>query len=115
MGKPVLFMLNPWREENNQGPFYCPDCGIVEGFFVYSPQVRDQIEIICVDFKRPRKKVVEVLGAENQGCPVLVLDDGAKVPDGAKKSLTTGKTFMDDPGMICDYLGNRFKAVRPHP
>jgi len=75
MGKHVLFMLNPWVEENNQGPFYCPDCGVVEGFFAYSPEVRDKIEIIWVDYEKPRQKVIECLGEENQGCPVLVLDE----------------------------------------
>ena len=114
MGKHVLFMLNPWRE-NGQGPFYCPDCGIVEGFFVYSPEVKKEIEIILVDFERPRPKVIGYLGEENQSCPVLVLDDTAELPEGAKKSLTTGKAFIDNPRLICDYLGEIFNTVRPHP
>jgi len=108
-------MLNPWVEENNQGPFYCPDCGVVEGFFAYSPEVRDKIEIFWVDYKKPREKVIEYLGEENQGCPVLVLDDGVKVPFGAKKSFVTGKAYIDDPKIICDYLGQVFNQVRPHP
>lgn len=115
MSKHILFMLNPWFEKNNQGPFYCPDCGVVEGFFAYSPEVRKQIEIIWLDYEKPRHKVIECLGAQNQGCPVLVLDDNAKPPLGVKKSLLTGKTFIDDPKMICDYLGQVFNGVRPHP
>ncbi|MBU2629918.1 MAG: DUF3088 domain-containing protein, partial [Proteobacteria bacterium] len=87
MDKHVLFMLNPWVEENNQGPFYCPDCGVVEGFFAYSPEVRNNIEIIFVEYERPRQQVIDYLGKENQGCPVLVLDAGAMLVQGAKKSL----------------------------
>jgi hypothetical protein len=77
--------------------------------------IREQLEIIFVEFKRPRPKIIEYLGEENKGSPVLVLDDSSQIPDGAKKSLSTGKTFIDDPLLICDYLGKRFKGVRPHP
>jgi hypothetical protein len=114
MGKDILFMLNPWYDDD-QGPFYCPDCGVVEGFFTYSPEVKDQIQIVCVDYERPRKDIIEYLGNENQGSPVLVLDDEAKFPKGAKESITTGKTFIDDSVLICNYLGETFNAVRPHP
>ncbi len=115
MGKPVLLMLNPWFDDGDIGPFYCPACGTVEGFLAYNPAIRKQLEIIFVDFKRPRPKIIKYLGEENQGSPVLVLDDSDQVPDGAKKSLSTGKTFVDDPTLICNYLGSRFKGVRPHP
>ncbi len=115
MVKPILFMLTPWTEANSQGPFYCPDCALVEGFFYYSPKVKDRLEIISVDYPRPRKKVVECLGEENQSCPVLVLEDGTKLPEGAKKSFSTGKVFIDDPNLICKYLGERFSVFLPHP
>ena len=115
MEKPILFMLTPWAEGNDQGPFYCPDCALVEGFFYYSPNVKDQLEIITVNFPRPRKKVVDCLGMENQSCPVLVLEDGSILPEGAKKSFSTGRVFIDDPNLICQYLGERFHAILPHP
>lgn len=115
MGKHVLFTLNPWTDEKNQGPFYCPDCGVIEGFFAYSPGIRKNVEIILVDYERPRQKVIECLGEEHQDCPVLVLDPAADVPEGAKKSFSTGKMFIDDALLICDYLGNMFGGTRPHP
>jgi hypothetical protein len=115
MGKHVLYMLNPWMETDGQGPFYCPDCGVVEGFLAYSPEVRNHIEIIHVDYQRPRSLVIEVLGDENQGSPVLVLGDGSDLPEIAKKSFSTGRSFIDDPVGICDFLGKIFNAVRPHP
>ncbi len=34
MSKPILYMLNTWYDAPDQKPFYCPDCGIVEGFFI---------------------------------------------------------------------------------
>ena len=112
--KPILLMLNPWFN-NGDGPFYCPACGTIEGFLGYNPSIRECLEIIFVEFKRPRPKIIEYLGEENQGSPVLVLNDSNQIPDGAKKSFSTGKIFIDDPILICNYLGKRFKGVRPHP
>jgi hypothetical protein len=115
MEKHQLYMLTPWVETDGQGPFYCPDCGIVEGFLAYSPGVRDQIEIVHVAYQRPRPLVIDVLGTENQGCPVLVLGKGTDLPEMVKKSFSTGRYFMDDALGICDFLGKIFKTVRPHP
>lgn len=115
MDKPILFMLDPWHDEDGTGPFYCPDCGIVEGLFAYNPHIKDQVDIVNLKFKRPRKKIVEVLGRENQGSPSLVLEGSAEDAAGVKKSMTTGRSFIDDPVAICDYLAKRFNGVRPHP
>jgi len=115
MGKPILFMLNPWFDNGGQGPFYCPDCGIVEGFLAYNPDIRKQLEIIYVNFKRPRPKIIKYLGEENQSSPALVLDNSNQIPDDAKKSFSTDKTFIDDPILMCNYLGRRFKGVNLHP
>jgi hypothetical protein len=115
MKKPILLMLNPWFENDDQGPFYCPDCGIVEGFLAYNPDIKKQLEIIYVDFQRPRPKIIEYLGEENQSSPVLVLGDSNQIPDGAKKSFSTGKTFIDNPILMCNYLGKCFNGVSLHP
>ena len=114
MEQPILFLLNPWREDG-QGPYYCPACAVVEGFFHYSPAVREKIEIVYVDFPRPRDAIVALLGAEHQDCPVLVL--GERPPDemGAKQSLFTGKWFLDDGLAICRYLGTIYGGILPHP
>lgn len=115
MGKHVLFQLNPWFEATGEGPFFCPDCAFVEGFFRYSPEVEGKIDIRHVDFERPRQAVVALLGEENQSCPVLVLDTDTPLPRGAKTSMSTGRAFLDDPRIICDFLGRVFSTARPHP
>lgn len=114
MGKYTLYMLNPWREEG-AGPYYCPDCGVVEGFLAYNPKVREQIEIINVDFARPRAAIVEAIGLENQDSPVLVLGDGAALPPGVQQSMSTGLNFINDALAICNYLGSTFNMILPHP
>ena len=115
MNIPTLFMLNTWYDAPGSGPFYCPDCGVVEGFFLYNPDIKNRMDIIYVDFQRPRRPIIEQLGGENQGSPVLVLQGPDPSFKSIKKSLTTGKSFIDDPIAICDYLAKIFDGARPHP
>ncbi len=115
MGKPKLFMLNPWLEDDDSGPYYCPDCGVVEDFLTYSPDIRDKIEIINVDFARPRNAIVALLGLEHQDSPVLVLDEDAAGGEGVVQSMSTGRKFINDPLVICTFLVDLYGGVKPHP
>ena len=114
MAKHTLFTLTPWVEEGGKGPYYCPDCGVVEGFLHYSPQIRDRIDIVQVNFPRPRPEVVELLGEENQSCPVLVLGEGEESTPEAKTSRATGKKFINDAAAICKFLAETYDGVKPH-
>jgi len=111
----VLFLLKPGFTDDKGGPWYCPGCAGVEGFLNFAPGVEGRIEVRRTDFPRPRREIVELIGVENQGCPVLVLETGAAAPPEAKTSRETGRTFIDDPVRICDFLGRTFGVVRPHP
>lgn len=114
MAKHILFTLTPWLE-GGKGPYYCPDCAVIEGFLYYSPAIRDKIEIIHADFPRPRKEIVELLGAENQSCPVLVLAEDTETAPGAQTSMSTGRKFINDARAICNYLAAAYNGVKPHP
>ncbi|MDO9615024.1 MAG: DUF3088 family protein, partial [Bacteroidota bacterium] len=39
--------------------------------------LRNELEVTYVDFVRPRPAIVDLIGEENQGCPVLILEDGS--------------------------------------
>lgn len=114
MKKHTLYTLTPWTEKIDQGPYYCPDCAVVEGYLYYAPEVRDQINIISIEFERPREVLVDLLGQENQSSPVLVFSDVITPPEYAKKSLSTGRSFIDDPRMICEFLSSEFNTAKPH-
>jgi hypothetical protein len=115
MGKHILILLNFWHEEDGAGPYYCPDCATVEGFLSYSPEIRENIDIRRVDFQKPRKEIVDLIGPLNQNSPVLILDEESNIPSNAKTSLETGKAFFSDVFEICNFLGQEFDCVRPHP
>lgn len=59
-----------------------------------------QLDIQYIDFKKPRKELVDLLGIEHQSCPVLVLDDGK---------------FINDVNAIISYLHTQYDIARPHP
>lgn len=115
MARHTLYTLTPWFEEDGRGPYYCPDCAAVEGFLHYSPEIRTRIEIVEVNFPRPRQQITELLGAENQSCPVLVLAVEAEIPPGAKRSLTTGRAFINEAPAICNFLAEAYNGIKPHP
>lgn len=115
MEKHTLVLLNHWHDEDGSGPFYCPDCASVEGFLRYAPDIENHINVIRVDFQRPRQQIIDLVGSSNQGSPVLVFAHGAKVPLAAKTSLETGRAFVTEVFDICDCLAREFGCVRPHP
>ena len=72
-----LFLLNPNFHDSRltppEQPYYCPHCAMVEGILQYYPGLREKMEVIYVDFPRPRNAIIELIGEENQGCPVLLI------------------------------------------
>lgn len=115
MEKHILFLLLPGFTDNAGGPFFCPECAMVEGFLRYAPEVESQLVVHRIAFPRPRGAVIEQLGEPHQGCPVLILHDSAEIPETATRSEHTGKAFIAGPVAVCDYLAGRHGVARPHP
>ena len=115
MSKMVLFLLKPGFTDEKGGPWFCPGCAGVEGFLKFAPSVEPRLDVRRIDFPRPRREIVELVGAENQSCPVLVLEKGAAVPPEGKVSAETGRAFISGAEAISDFLGRTFGVVRPHP
>ncbi len=115
MQRHVLFLLKPGFYDDKGGPFFCPNCAAVEGFLKYAPEVGSQLDVRRIDFPRPRKEIVELIGAKSQGCPVLVLDEVSELPPKAKRSEETGRAYISGSIEICQFLGRTFGTVTPHP
>lgn len=69
--------------------YFCPECSPIEGLLSYYPHLREELQVHYVDYNRPRKVLVDLIGEANQSCPVLILDDG---------------TFINDPAEIVSHL-----------
>ena len=63
--------------------YFCPDCVMIEGLLSYYPRLLNELEVKYVNFARPRQVLVDLLGEENQSCPVLVLEDGTFINETA--------------------------------
>ena len=72
-----LFLLKPDfpdKKIDAHTKFYCPYCAMILGVLNYYPELKDKLEIFFIDFERPRKQIVELIGEDHQGCPNLILD-----------------------------------------
>ena len=115
----ILFLLNPnFSDSARDGEgkrYYCPDCAFLEGVLVYCPELREQLEIRYVDYPRPRKGIVELVGEANQGCPNLVLDpSNHPLVDPNQFHRYGNHLHSDDPKVIVDYLATRYGVQIAH-
>jgi hypothetical protein len=114
MGKHILFVLKPGFYDGEAGPFYCPHSAAIEGILKYLPEIVEKVDVRRIDFQRPREEVIALIGEENQGSPVLVLDEQAEVPPEAQVYPKTGRAFIHDEIKIGNFLSQAFGVMRPH-
>jgi len=114
MGKHILFILKPGFYDGEKGPYFCPHSAALEGLIKYIPEIEDKVEVRRIEFIRPRKEIVDLIGEENQGSPVLVLDVGTEIPPEAKVNAETGRAFMHGEIEISNFLSRTFGFLKPH-
>jgi hypothetical protein len=113
-----LFLLKPNFIDNmidqEEKRYYCPSCAAIEGVLAYYPKLRELVEIVYVDFQKPRKAIVDSIGEDNQSCPVLVMDKNRSIADAAIQSYND-KQFINSSDHIMKYLAETYKVGYPHP
>jgi hypothetical protein len=114
MGKHTLFILKPGFYDGDEGPFYCPHSAAIEGILKYLPEIEEKVDVRRIDFQRPRVDVIELIGEENQGSPVLILAEETEVPSGAGVYKKTGRAFLRGTMEIGNFLSRAFGVMRPH-
>jgi len=105
--KDKLYVMKPGFVNAGLGPFYCGDSVSVEGMLGFFPELREKVDVIYIDFPRPRQTLIDMLGEENQSVPVLILDDGTKV-DFKGINTANGRSFIADEKDIRKYLSTKF-------
>ena len=116
MTKDKLFLLKPDFMDGEEGPFYCPESAPIEGLLSYYPQLRDELEVYYLDFARPRQAIIDEIGADNQGMPVIVLAPRGKVPAGDFEAReANGQRFITGDREICSYLSMAYRIGVAHP
>ena len=105
MSRDRLFLLKPGYEDGGDGPFYCPGSLKLEGLLAWYPRVRQTLDVQYIEFPRPRRVLVDLIGEDNQGAPVLVL--GTSPPAGADRTHVKqhgGTAFVNGSDHILAYL-----------
>jgi hypothetical protein len=112
MSRDTLFLIAPgFSDPKHPGQtFVCPHCNAIEGLLSSFPDLAARIDVERVPFPRPRTRVIDTVGEENQSLPVLVLAANAP-PDAADWK---GKRFVTKTGRILELLAERHGFPRLH-
>jgi hypothetical protein len=111
--KDTLFVLRPGFEDRGTS-YFCPYCAQIVGFLTYFPQVRDTLKIIELDFPRPRKPIVELIGEAHQAMPLLVLAGAPATVPGVTMEEANGHQFVKNAISILRYLAATRGVPLPH-
>ena len=114
MKKDTLYLIRKDFPDNGK-TYYCPGCAEMIGLLEFYPALKEHLEVRWVEFARPRPELVELLGGENQGCPVLVLQSAPEAPPAHLKIRNArGHTFVADAREIGEFLAHVHGIGLPH-
>jgi hypothetical protein len=114
MNRHTLFLMTPGFPDGDDGPFFCPHSAAMEGFLKYVPQLESHLNVRRIDFARPRPAIVELLGEEHQGTPVLVLAEDHDPAEDVQVSEQTGRAFILGEMDISRFLSRELGIMKPH-
>ena len=113
-----LFLLKPFtdpKSENVDQLYYCPPCTTLTGLLSYYPELKNDIDVVYVDFPRPRKIIIDIVGEENQGCPLLVVDKSDLIGlDSSDFKSYNDKLFIQSVELISKFLTAKFNIALLH-
>ena len=111
--KDQLFVLRPGFDDKGK-TYFCPFSAQVMGFLAYYPQVRDSVELVELEFEKPRKPLSDLLDDKHQSAPMLVLaGDGVAVP-GVEIAESNGRKYVEKTIQILKYLAATRSVPMPH-
>ncbi len=120
MSRDRLFVLRPGFADPKKGPgtYFCPYSAQVIGFLSYYPAVRATLDVVELEFERPRRPLVDLVGDAHQGAPLLVLGDApgeaAHAVDGVTIGTAGGHRFVEKTLEILRYLAATRGVPLPH-
>lgn len=108
-----LFVLRPSFDDGGT-TYFCPYSAQVIGFLAYYPQVRDTIELVELDWPKPRAPLASLLGEQHQAAPMLVLaGTPAEVPK-VTIAEANGQRYVEKTIEILRYLAATRSVPGPH-
>lgn len=115
MKRDRLYLLKPQFMDASKGPYFCPGCAQMLGLLEFYPALKEKLEVRWLDFPRPRPELIELLGEENQSCPVLVLQAApTDLPSTIPTHQAKGRWFVEGADEIATYLAHIHGIGIPH-
>jgi hypothetical protein len=111
--KDKLFVLRPGFDDKGVS-YFCPFSAQVIGFLSYYPQVRDSVDLVELEFPKPRKRLVELIGEDHQSAPMLVLGDAPVAVPNVKIDEANSHKFVEKTIEILRYLAATRSVPAPH-
>jgi len=116
LAKDRLYLLRPGFEDpaldSGGKGWVCPACCMVEGFLAAFPQVREALDITYYPFPRPRQAIIDLVGEDHQGMPLLIL---AEHTQGEDVLQANGLRLISDEKAILRHLARKHGVAAPHP
>lgn len=111
--KDQLFVLRPGFDDKGVR-YFCPYAAQVIGFLAYYPQVRDTLDVIELDYPKPRAPLAGLLGEDHQAAPMLVLGDAPVETEGVTIAEANGHKYVEKTLQILRYLASSRGVPLPH-
>lgn len=109
-----LFVYSPSFDDQGTR-WFCPFSAQVIGYLAYYPAVRATLEIVELDFAKPRRPLVELVGEAHQAAPCLVLGEAsAREVAGVTITEERGVHFVTRTIEILRYLAATRGTPGPH-
>lgn len=115
MTRDTLYLVAPGFEDPayRGKTFYCWHCALLEGVLAGFPEAAARLDVVRVEWPRPRAAVIEAAGEENQSIPLLVLAEGARFASG--KPGPARRWLVTEKDAILAALSQRHGFPEPHP
>jgi hypothetical protein len=111
--KDRLFVLRPGFDDKGVR-YFCPYSAQVIGFLTYYPQVRDTLDVIELDYAKPRAPLANLLGEAHQAAPMLVLGDTPVETEDVTIAEANGHKYVEKTLQILRYLASTRGVPLPH-
>ncbi|MBA3464113.1 MAG: DUF3088 family protein [Deltaproteobacteria bacterium] len=111
--KDTLYVLRAGFTDQTTA-FFCPYSAQVIGFLAYYPHVKDSLEIVEIDFPKPRHPLSDVLGDDHQSAPMLVLGGEPTPVPNVNRQVSNGHHFVEKTIEILRYLAATRSVPGPH-
>src|SRR3954454_8152989 len=111
--KDTLFLFRPGFDEKGT-TYFCPFSAQVVSFLSYYPMIRETLDVIELDFAKPREPLATLLGPQHQAAPVLVLGDSRVDVPHVKLHEENGHWYVEKTIEILRYLAATRSVPGPH-